>query len=94
MHFELSVIIHRSPDDVFHFLRDKDKHPRDAGSPVLVLEQTTPGPAGWARSTPWSETVHAHGLLRVLEPIIERKLGRQLRNRLEAIKSVLDALRE
>lgn len=46
MRFELSVGIRRSPDDVFLFLRDKDKHAREPDSPVLVLEQTTPGPAG------------------------------------------------
>jgi hypothetical protein len=31
---------------VFAFLRDKDKFPQKPGSPVLVLEQTTPGRAG------------------------------------------------
>ncbi len=31
---------------MFAFLRDKDKYPQKPGSPVLVLEQTTPGPAG------------------------------------------------
>jgi hypothetical protein len=46
MHFELSIAIHRPPSDVFAFLRDKDKYPQKQGSPVLVLEQTTPGPAG------------------------------------------------
>ncbi len=46
MHFELSIMIRRPPCDVFAFLRDKDKYPQKPGSPVLVLEQTTPGPAG------------------------------------------------
>jgi hypothetical protein len=46
MYFDLSITIHRSPQDVFLFLRDKDKYPQEPGSPVLVLEQTTPGPAG------------------------------------------------
>ena len=46
MRFELSVTIHRSPEDVFGFLRDKDKLPQKPGSPVLVLEKTTLGPAG------------------------------------------------
>jgi len=32
--------------DVFGFLRDKDKYPQEPGSPVLVLEQTTPGDPG------------------------------------------------
>jgi hypothetical protein len=42
--FELLIRIDRPPEDVFGFLRDKDKHPQEQGSPVLVLEQTTPGP--------------------------------------------------
>lgn len=46
MHFELSLIIQRCPNDVFRFLRDKDKYPQEPGSPVLVLEQITPGPVG------------------------------------------------
>lgn len=46
MYFEASITIERSPADVFGFLRDKDKYPQEEGSPVLVLEQTTPGPAG------------------------------------------------
>lgn len=46
MRFDLSITIHRSPEDVFGFLRDKDKYHQEPGSPVLVLEQTTPGPAG------------------------------------------------
>jgi len=46
MRFELSVHIKRPPADVFGFLRDKDKYPQKPGSPVLALEQTTPGPAG------------------------------------------------
>jgi len=46
MYFDLSISIRRLPEDVFGFLRDKDKYPQDPGSPVLALEQTTPGPAG------------------------------------------------
>jgi hypothetical protein len=46
MYFELSIDVRRSPGEVFAFLRDKDKFPQEPGSPVLVLEQTTPGPAG------------------------------------------------
>jgi hypothetical protein len=46
MYFDLSITIDRSPEDVFGFLRDKDKYPQEPGSPVLVLEQLTPGPAG------------------------------------------------
>lgn len=46
MQFELSVTIDRPSTDVFCFLRDKDQYPQEKGSPVLVLEQTTPGPAG------------------------------------------------
>lgn len=44
MYFELSIWINRPPADVFAFLRDKDKCPQEQGSPVLVLEKTTPGP--------------------------------------------------
>ena len=43
MYFELSVRIRRPPEDVFRFLRDKDRYPQEPGSPVLVLEKTTPG---------------------------------------------------
>ena len=46
MYFELSIAIRRPPCDVFAFLRDKDKFPQKPGSPVLLLEPTTPGPAG------------------------------------------------
>jgi hypothetical protein len=46
VYFELSIPINRSPADVFVFLRDKDKYPQEEGSPVLVLEKTTPGPTG------------------------------------------------
>jgi hypothetical protein len=44
MYYELSISIDRPPEDVFVFLRDKDKFPQEEGSPVLVLEKTTPGP--------------------------------------------------
>ncbi len=46
MYFELSIAIRWPPCEVFAFLRDIDKYPQKPGSPVLVLEQTTPGPAG------------------------------------------------
>ncbi|HEY5671876.1 MAG TPA: SRPBCC family protein [Anaerolineales bacterium] len=46
MYFELSITIDRDPREVFAFLRDKDKFPQKPGSPVLVLEQTSPGPPG------------------------------------------------
>jgi len=46
MHFELSIRIRRPPEDVFAFFRDKDKIRQKPGSPVLALDQTTPGPAG------------------------------------------------
>lgn len=46
MYLELSTSIHRPPADVFAFLRDKDKYPQEEGSPVFVLEKTTPGPPG------------------------------------------------
>jgi hypothetical protein len=44
MDFELSVIIHRTPDDVFAFFRDKDRHRQKTGSPVLGIEKLDPGP--------------------------------------------------
>ena len=46
MYFELSISINRPPADVFAFLRDKDQYPQEQGSPVLVLEKTTPGLPG------------------------------------------------
>ena len=46
MYFEFSIAIRRPPEDVFVFLRDKDRHPQEPGSPVLVLEKTTSGPVG------------------------------------------------
>ncbi|MBE0410155.1 MAG: SRPBCC family protein [Anaerolineales bacterium] len=46
MYFELSISIDRPPAEVFAFLRDKDKHPQEKGSPVLLLEKTAPGEAG------------------------------------------------
>ncbi len=46
MYFEISISINRLPAEVFTFLRDKDRHPQEDGSPVLVLEKTTPGPPG------------------------------------------------
>lgn len=46
MNFEVSITIYRPPAVVFAFLRDKDKFHQPEGSPVLALEQTTPGPAG------------------------------------------------
>jgi len=46
MDFELSVYVERTPEDVFIFLRDKDEYPQEEGSPVLLLEKTTPGPPG------------------------------------------------
>jgi hypothetical protein len=144
MYFDLSISIARSPEDVFGFLRDKDKYPQEPGSPVLVLEQTTPGPAavgaryrevvqmlpfvrgeilsvitcfepgerleedfegagmtghlaytfvpedGGTRLTQ-RETVQLRGALRVLEPLIERMMSRQLWRRLEGIKAVLES---
>ena len=144
MHFDMSMAICRSPEDVFGFLRDKHKYPQKSGSPVLVLEQTTPGPAGlgtrcreFVQMLPFvrgeilsvvtcfepggrleedfegagmiwhlayrfvgedggtrltqQETVRTRGLLRLLEPLMERMLSRQLCKRLETIKAVLES---
>lgn len=55
MNFEISIWIQRPPADVFAFLRDKDLYPQENGSPVLVLEKTTPGQPGVG--TRYSEVV-------------------------------------
>ncbi len=44
MKFERSIFIHCEPEKVFIFLRDKDQFQQEPGSPVLILEKTTPGP--------------------------------------------------
>ena len=44
MKFRRCVWIKRPPSVVFEFLRDKDAFRHPPGSPVLVLERTTPGP--------------------------------------------------
>ena len=46
MNFELSIDIDTPPNIVFAFLRDKDLHPQKSGSPVLLLQKTTPEPVG------------------------------------------------
>ena len=46
MYFELTITIQRPPTVVFVFLRDKEKYPQEANSPVLILEKTTPGAPG------------------------------------------------
>jgi hypothetical protein len=144
MYFELSIVIHRPPSEVFAFLRDKDKHPQKKDSPVLVLEQTNPGAPGVGthyrevvqmvplvhgeilseitRFEPnehleedfegagfkghlayhflseddgtrliQRETMSAQGFLKVLEPVIERVFFHHLRERLEAIKAILES---
>lgn len=144
MNFELFIVIKRPPIAVFDFLRDKDKFQQPAGSPVLALEQTTPGPA--AVGTRYSEVVqmlpfirgeirsvitrfqpnealeedfegagfrghlayqfiaendgtrliqrevmYADGWLKAIEPVIRRSFLRKLRDRLDAIKTVLES---
>jgi uncharacterized protein YndB with AHSA1/START domain len=144
MYFELSITIRRPPSEVFAFLRDKDKYPQKKDSPVLVLEQVTPGAPGvgthyrevvqmmpFVRGEFLSvitrfepdehleedfegagfkghlayqflpeddgtrliqrETMSAQGLLKVLEPIIQRMFFRHLQERLEAIKAFLES---
>lgn len=44
MKFQRSLWIDRPPVVVFAFLRDKDTHPQEPGSPVVRLERTTPCP--------------------------------------------------
>jgi hypothetical protein len=46
MYFELSIFIERPQAEVFAFLRDKDRYPQEKGSPVLLLEKTTPATPG------------------------------------------------
>lgn len=46
MKFERSISICCKPEEAFVFLRDKDQFQQEPGSPVLVLEKTTPGPVG------------------------------------------------
>lgn len=46
MKFVKSVEINASPGIVFDFLARKHEHTRPAGSPVVRLEKTTPGPVG------------------------------------------------
>ncbi len=62
MEFERSISIQRLPQDVFCFLRDKDQFPQEADSPVLVLEKTSPGPAGVG--TRYREVVQMFPLVR------------------------------
>jgi hypothetical protein len=40
------IRIEKPPADVFHFLCNKDSYEQERGSPVLLLEKTTPGPVG------------------------------------------------
>ena len=46
MYFELSININCSQEEVFIFLRDKDKHVQKENSPVLLLERITEDPVG------------------------------------------------
>lgn len=46
MKFECSISIRCKPEEAFVFLRDKDQFQQEPGSPVLLLEKTTPGPVG------------------------------------------------
>jgi len=43
---KFKIQINKPPSDVFNFLCDKDKYKQQSGSPVLLLEKTTPGPLG------------------------------------------------
>lgn len=44
MYLKLSITINRHQQDVFLFLRDKDKYKQKKDSLVLILEKTTEGP--------------------------------------------------
>ncbi len=85
MNFELSIVIKRPPTAVFDFLRDKDKFQQPAGSPVLALEQTTPGPA--AVGTRYREVVQ-------MLPFIRGESGRSspASNRMKRLRKTLRGL--
>jgi hypothetical protein len=44
--FEDSIVIHRSPEEVWAFYTDWFNAPRIRGGDMLVLRQTSPGPMG------------------------------------------------
>lgn len=78
MYFELSVVIRRSPGDVFAFLRDKDQIRQKENSPVLLIEKTTAGPTGVG--TRYREVVQMLPFLRgeILSEITRCEPGRFL----------------
>jgi carbon monoxide dehydrogenase subunit G len=43
---KFQIQINKPPADVFNFLCNKDSYKQQSGSPVLLLEKTTPGPLG------------------------------------------------
>jgi len=78
VYFELSVVIRRSPGDVFAFLRDKDQIRQKENSPVLLIEKTTAGPTGVG--TRYREVVQMLPFLRgeILSEITRCEPGRFL----------------
>ena len=55
MEINLSVMIERSVDKVFDFLRDFENHHQESNSQVLLVEKLTPGPS--RIGTQYRETV-------------------------------------
>lgn len=43
---KFSILVDKPPADVFYFLANKDSYKQQKGSPVLLLEKTTPEPIG------------------------------------------------
>lgn len=78
MDFDVSIHIKREPQDVFAFLRDKDLYPQKEGSPVLLLDKTTPGPVGVG--TRYREVVQMLPLVKgeILSEIIAYEPGQRL----------------
>ncbi len=55
MQYDESVVIARSPSEVFAFLADVQEHAVGPGSPVAEMEKIPPGPTGVG--TRWREVV-------------------------------------
>lgn len=143
MEFERQIHIHRSPERVFAFLRDKHLFVQHSDSPVLALEKMTPGPVAVGtryfevvqmfpriKGTIWSEVIQFEpprklgerfwgsgmrgtleyefiphdggtiliqrerlnlvGVLRLLEPVVERMLLPRIEQRLTGIRDELE----
>lgn len=78
---EFRIRIDKPPGDVFYFLCNKDSHQQQKGSPVLLLEKTTPGPLGVG--TRYREVVQMAPLIKsqILSEITRFKLASILEER-------------